>query len=88
MTTGSIWVRTDYPDGEFIDISKAFTLRVVKDIDAKTQKTYWNVNAELPVLEAEGLVERTIKGFTDEQAAKDLLESLMKLFPLTFVFKK
>jgi hypothetical protein len=64
-----LWIKTDYPEGEYLDLSKAFTIRVIKG-DGR-----WHIEAELRC----GL--RTVRSFDDEQAAKDYLLKIMELYP-------
>ncbi|MCX6654324.1 MAG: hypothetical protein NTY03_04285 [Candidatus Bathyarchaeota archaeon] len=68
-----IWVKTNYPEGEFIDISKAFALRV-----AKGSGNWYHVNAEF-ILGCDEIMtmERTLWSFTNLQEAKDYFQKLL-----------
>lgn len=75
--TKSIWVQADNPLGELIDISKAFTLRV--EHTKSKGKEYWHIQAEFPILEAGGMVERTIDTFDNECDAQEFMSHLVPI---------
>jgi hypothetical protein len=68
-----IWVKTQFPDGEFIDISKAIALRV-----SRGSGSWHHVNAEF-VLGCDEIMtmERTLWSFTNITEAKEYLSKLL-----------
>jgi hypothetical protein len=68
-----IWVKTNFPDGEYIDISKAFALRV-----SKGSGNWYHVNADFINGGDEVLtMERTLWSFTNITEAKEYLSKLL-----------
>ena len=82
MTASPIWVKSNYQEGEFIDISKALALRIVKN------GVWYHVNAEFILRDITPertiwsyhdftTMERTIWSFYDLAEAKDYLAELL-----------
>jgi hypothetical protein len=68
-----IWVKTQYEDGEYINISKAISLRI--DKVKATNGDFFYVNSELVI--GDKTVERTLWAFNVEADAADYLKKLV-----------
>lgn len=89
MTASPIWVKTEYPEGEFIDFSKAFSIRIIHSTKPCDAEKPWQIKAEyMAVVLGESIVDKTVKSFKEREDANMYLTNIMKIFPSALQLKE